>query len=141
MAIVAFFYMPPFPENSTFLRPSEKEWLLRRLRQDSSGGPLDRKMGLKETFAALRDWKILIAGFLYLTNAFGTNSINIFQPTILATFGWGGIKGNLLTVPVRIASGAFSIAVGIWSDRARRRGIFCIGGYCKFQVISCGCNS
>lgn len=128
-ALAAFFWLPPFPEESKFLSKEEKEWLLRRLRQDTAGGPLDQKMGLKGSIKALADWKVMIAGMLYLSVCVTAYSISVFQPTILATFGWGGIKANLLTAPVRIASAIFSVAVGIWSDKTKKRGVFAIGGY------------
>lgn len=128
-AILAFLFLPPFPEDSKFLTENEKEWLLRRLRQDTSGGPLDTKMGFKSSIKAVADWKVLISGMLYLSVCVTAYSISVFQPTILATFGWNGIKANLLTAPVRVAAGIFSVAVGIWSDKCKRRGTFCIMGF------------
>lgn len=128
-AILAFFFLLPFPEDAKFLTSQEKEWLLRRLRQDTAGGPLDKKMGIKNSLKALGDWKVLITGMLYLSVCVTAYSISVFQPTILATFGWNGIKANLLSAPVRVAAGIFSVAVGIWSDKSKRRGTFCIMGY------------
>lgn len=128
-AIVSFFVLPPFPEDSTFLQPEEKEWVLRRLRADTSGGPLDKKMGFKDSMKALLDWKVWIAASLYLAVCVTGYAIAVFQPTILATFGWNGVKGNLLTAPVRVAAAIFSVAAGILSDKLKRRGIICVTGF------------
>ncbi|EGY18584.1 uncharacterized protein VDAG_09110 [Verticillium dahliae VdLs.17] len=55
--------------------------------------------------------------------------ISVFTPTILRTFGWGPLKSNLLSTPVRVASGVVSVLVGVVSDRTRRRGVYCLGGF------------
>jgi len=128
-AILAFFFLPPFPEDSTFLKPEEKEWLLRRLKADNNQTGKDEKMNVKGALRSLKDWKILTAGVLYLAVCVTAYSLSVFQPTVLKTFGWSSLKSNLLSTPPRIASGIVSVLVGIWSDKVKRRGIFCVSGY------------
>lgn len=128
-AILAFFFLPPFPDDSMFLKPEEKEWLLRRLKADNSQTGGDKKMNVKGAIRSLGDWKILTAGVLYLAVCVTAYSLSVFQPTILRTFGWSSLKSNLLSTPPRIASGIVSVCVGIWSDKVKRRGIFCVSGY------------
>ncbi|KAK7750671.1 High-affinity nicotinic acid transporter [Diatrype stigma] len=127
-AVLAWFFVPHFPEKATFLQPSEKEWILRRLRADDREFAHE-KMARKGVLEALRDWKVLTSGVLYLAVCTTAYAISVFQPTILATFGWSSIKSNLLSAPPRVASAIVSVLCGIWSDRVQRRGIFCLGGF------------
>lgn len=127
-ALLAWVYVPPFPENSTFLTESEKQWAIRRLRTDNHGMSHE-KMTIKGVVHSLRDWKVLSSGVLYLAVCTTAYAISVFQPTILRTFGWGDLKSNLLSAPPRVASGIVSVALGIWSDRIQKRGIFCIFGF------------
>ncbi|KAH6897069.1 major facilitator superfamily domain-containing protein [Thelonectria olida] len=133
--ILAFLYIPPFPHQATFLQPEEKAWLLRTLEADSQkNGSKHDKMTAKGALHSLRDWKVLTAGVLYLAVCVTAYSISVFTPTILTTFGWDSLKSNLLTAPIRIASGIVSVIVGILSDKVKRRGPFCIGGY-SFSIL------
>ncbi|KAF3347958.1 Centromere protein C 1 [Verticillium dahliae VDG2] len=72
---------------------------------------------------------VLAGGVLYLAVCVTAYSISVFTPTILRTFGWGPLKSNLLSTPVRVASGVVSVLVGVVSDRTRRRGVYCLGGF------------
>ena len=127
-AIIAFFFLPPFPEQSKFLSEEEKDWLLKRLRDDDRRGK-DEKIGIRAAIKAAWDWKVLCTAWLYLCVCVAAYAISVFQPTILSAFGWSDLKSNLLSAPVRIASGIFSVSFGIWSDRVRRRGPFVIFGF------------
>ncbi|KAH7375528.1 MFS transporter [Plectosphaerella cucumerina] len=128
-AVLAFFFIPDFPHESTFLTPSEKTWLLRRLDADSKAGGRNERMTPRGVLRALRDWKVLAAGSLYLAVCVTAYSISVFTPTILRAFGWGSLKSNLLSTPIRIASAIVSVAVGILSDKTRMRGVYCLAGF------------
>ncbi|KAI1206790.1 MFS transporter [Annulohypoxylon truncatum] len=127
-AILAWFFVPPFPEDSSFLTPVEKKWLLRRLKTDNKGMSHE-KMTIGSVVDSLKDWKVLTSGVIYLGVCTTAYSISVFQPTILLTFGWDDLKSNLLSAPPRVASGIISVTIGIWSDRIQLRGIFCLGGF------------
>lgn len=128
VAIFAFFFLPPFPEQATFFTPEEKTWYLRRLREDDLRGK-DEKMGVWGSVKACFDWKVVISGWLYLAVTVAAYAISLFQPTILKSFGYSDLKSNLLSAPVRAVSGIFSVSVGIWSDKVKRRAPFVIGGF------------
>ena len=123
----AVFFVLEFPENSSFLPPEEKAWLLRRIKEDD-GGPTG-KMTLQGVFSALSDWKVLTSGVLYLACCNTAGSVAVFAPTILATFGWDSIKANLLSAPIRVAAGITAVVIGISSDKLRLRGPFCCAGF------------
>ncbi|KAJ9157685.1 MFS transporter [Pleurostoma richardsiae] len=128
--VLALLFLPPFPEESTFLKPEEKAWVLRRLKSDDNNRTKEQaKMGLKGVLKALGDWKVLTAGVLYLAVCVTAYSLSVFQPTVLKTFGWSDLKSNLLSAPVRAASGVVSVIMGICSDKLKRRGIFCVCGF------------
>lgn len=134
-ACVALIYIPPFPHKSTFLKPEEKAWLLRKLEIDQQQNDSQHeKMTFMGALKALKDWKIWTGGVLYLAVCVTAYSISVFTPTILKTFGWSSLKSNLLTSPIRLASGIISVSLGFLSDKLKRRGIFCLGGY-SFSIV------
>lgn len=126
-AFLAFLFIPAFPEESTWLPEHEKQWLVRRLRADD--GRKGKEMDARGVISALKDWKILVPGVCYLGVCITAYSISVFSPTILSTFGWGSIKSNLLSSPIRVASAIVSVSAAIWSDKVKRRAPFVIGGY------------
>ncbi|CAK7235029.1 hypothetical protein SCUCBS95973_009132 [Sporothrix curviconia] len=129
-AIVALFFLPSFPEESTFLTPEEKAWYLRRLKRDDNNREGEQqKMELRGVLRSLRDWKVLTSGVLYLSVCVTAYSLSVFQPAVLTSFGWSSLKSNLLTAPVRAVSGIISVLVALWSDKVRRRGVFCLAGF------------
>ncbi|CAG9982866.1 unnamed protein product [Clonostachys byssicola] len=133
--VLAFFFLQPFPHDATFLKPEEKAWLLRSLEIDSQrNGIKHEKMTAKGAFRALKDWKVITAGVLYLAVCVTAYSISVFTPTILQTFGWSSMKSNLLSAPIRIASGIVSVIMGWISDKLKRRGYFCVGGF-SFSIL------
>ncbi|KAM0278595.1 hypothetical protein ACHAQH_005069 [Verticillium albo-atrum] len=127
-AVLALLYVPDFPHMETFLTEEEKEVWLRRLEDDAQGAGHE-PMTVRRVLCALRDWKVLSGGMLYLAVCVTAYSISVFMPTILRTFGWGALKSNLLSAPVRIVSGIVSVIVGVVSDRTKRRGVYCLGGF------------
>ncbi len=62
-AILAFLFILPFPKESTFLKPEEKEFLLRKLAIENAHNEED-KMHLKGVWKALMDWKLLATAFV-----------------------------------------------------------------------------
>ncbi|KAJ9640749.1 hypothetical protein H2204_003038 [Knufia peltigerae] len=128
-AIIAFFFLLPFPKESTFLTPEEKEFWLRKLAIENAHYEED-KMKLNGVWKALLDWKLIATAFMYLAVCTSAYSITVFQPSILSTFGWSSMKANLLTSPVRIASGIVSVSVATLSNRLNKRGIFVAIGFC-----------
>lgn len=127
-AILVFLFVLDFPDQSEFLPPDEKAWLLRRLAADD-GRKAPEKMTGSGVLDALRDWKVLMSGVLFLVACVNSYSISVFSPTILATFGWSSIKANLLSAPIRVAAGIAAVLVGISSDRLQLRGPFVLVGF------------
>ncbi|KAL1887322.1 hypothetical protein Sste5346_010304 [Sporothrix stenoceras] len=129
-AVLALLFLPSFPEDSTFLTPEEKAWYLRRLqRDDNNRTGKQQKMSFRGVLRSLKDWKVLTSGVLYLSVCVTAYSLSVFQPAVLTTFGWSSLKSNLLTAPVRAVSGIISVLVALWSDKVKRRGMFCIAGF------------
>ncbi|RBR00198.1 hypothetical protein VDGD_09110 [Verticillium dahliae] len=135
-ALLALRHVPDFPHREPFLADAERALWLARLDRDARGlgpgpgpGAGHEPMTPRRVLRALRDWKVLAGGVLYLAVCVTAYSISVFTPTILRTFGWGPLKSNLLSTPVRVASGVVSVLVGVVSDRTRRRGVYCLGGF------------
>lgn len=59
VAIVAFFFIAPWPEECKFLKPEEKALLLKRLTEDRGCAAMNR-ISMKAFVSTLADWKILV---------------------------------------------------------------------------------
>ncbi|KAM0327475.1 hypothetical protein ACHAQA_005763 [Verticillium albo-atrum] len=127
-ALLALLYVPDFPHREPFLADEERTLWMRRLEADARGAAHE-PMTARGVGRALRDWKVMSGGVLYLSVCVTAYSISVFTPTILRTFGWDALKSNLLSTPIRIASAIVSIIVGVLSDRTRRRGVYCLAGF------------
>jgi MFS family permease len=128
-AVLAFFFMLSFPKDSTAFKPEEKELLLRRLAIDNQRYEEESKMSWTDVGKSLLNWRLISMAFLFLAVCNTSYSLTVFQPTILNTFGWSSLKSNLLSSPVRIASGIVSVCLATWSNRINRRGIFIMAGF------------
>lgn len=62
LAIVAFFIMQDYPDTAKFLSPSEKQEVMRRLKEDRSS--LADEFDLRYFWDALKDWKIWVHMFI-----------------------------------------------------------------------------
>ena len=84
VAAMAFFWVLPFPHESNFLPPEEKAWLMRKLAADGQQSSSKHEhMTFRGAMRALKDWRILVPGYLYLSVCITAYSISVFSPTIL----------------------------------------------------------
>lgn len=57
--------MPNFPEESKWLSEDEKAYVSARLRLDQGQSARDRPIGLKDVGRVFKDYKVIVAGFMY----------------------------------------------------------------------------
>jgi sugar phosphate permease len=65
LAVVAFFLVADFPENTQWLSPSEREFIIRRMAEDQGESELNEKIGWKGALGTLLDGKPIVSGFMY----------------------------------------------------------------------------
>ena len=62
VAIVFFFVLPDFPEESKWLTHEEKRYISARLRADQGNSARERHMTLKDVGNVFKDYKIFVGG-------------------------------------------------------------------------------
>lgn len=60
-----FFLLPDFPEESKWLSPEEKHYVAARLRADQGQSARDREITVKDVGNVFKDYKVIVAGFMY----------------------------------------------------------------------------
>ncbi len=128
LALIAVFVIADWPEQNRYLNAEEKDLLRRRMAADV--GDLCRmdtlnKFALKRI---VRDYKIWLAGFMYMGISVAGLSGTFFLPTILLEFQWKAQEAQVRTIPVYVFAAGMMI-LGAWaSDRLRHRSGFILGG-------------
>ncbi|KDN41595.1 MFS general substrate transporter [Tilletiaria anomala UBC 951] len=104
ISVIAFFVLPDFPENSSFLSEEERSLAVARLTEDAgeadvgggdANGHGNTSHGL---LLAVKDLKVYLLAVL-LTAVTAGLSFNAFFPTLTGTLGYGQTQTLLLTVP------------------------------------------
>lgn len=82
VAIASKWMVCDFPEDCKFFKEEERAMLLARLKVDNADTHMDH-LTWKIFFKIMKDWKIYVTGFMYLTCVTTSYSIALFLPTIL----------------------------------------------------------
>ncbi|KAG1746407.1 major facilitator superfamily domain-containing protein [Suillus lakei] len=122
VAISAFFILPDFPHNTSWLTPDERALAISRLVEDGTDelGKRTTMQGLRD---AVSDWKVwwfsvaLIFQFVAL-------SFVIYFPTIVATLGYDLTNTLLLCAPPWVFSTIVAFVISRYSDKTQKRYVF-----------------
>lgn len=126
----AYWGINDYPTASTFLRPSEKAEVLRRLRADS--GNLSEAFDVKYVWQAIGDWKIWVHMCIFLAGFCPIYSFALFSPTIIKGMGYTANNAQLMSVPPYVCACFFTILASYLADRFKQRGSFLLA----FQLIA-----
>ncbi|KAI0707686.1 major facilitator superfamily domain-containing protein, partial [Earliella scabrosa] len=123
---VLFFAISDFPEEVKWLDKEEKEFVQGRLYEDVGSSGRHDPLTPTVVLEVLKDWKIILSGFMYLGLITSGYCYAYFAPTIIQTFGYGTIQTQLLSVPPYACAFVLSMAVAAASDRLRVRYVFIV---------------
>jgi hypothetical protein len=133
ISFLSYFFIVPFPEESTFLSAENKALLLARLKDDG-GDVAHDKLSPRRILDILKDWKIWAAVLIYVGACENANSITNFQPTILKGLGYTATGAQVRTIPVYICAAVYSICLAYTAEYLHKRYLFCILGFCTIGV-------
>lgn len=131
--LVSFFFyflLPDFPENSKWLTDDEKAFVTARLRADQGNSAVERKITLKDVGNCLKDYKVILGGFMYFGLIVPAYGYAYFAPGIIQTYGYSKIQTQLHSVPPWAVAFGFSMSVAFLSDKIRHRFAFAVGAIC-----------
>ena len=128
LAIVAFFVVIDWPEQTKYLNAQEKELLRRRM--DLDVGDACRMDTLNKFSWGLiwKDYKIWLGSFVYMGVGVPGLSGVFFLPTIIKEFGWEAEEAQVRTIPIYVFAGGMMILGAILSDRLKHRSGFIVAG-------------
>ncbi|KAH9047698.1 major facilitator superfamily domain-containing protein [Lactarius hengduanensis] len=126
VSIVAFFFVPTWPQKVKWLSDAERTRLLARLDSDNDAAKKENFSWIyvRQAFLDPLVWgyALLFHGF-----AFVLYTLSLFLPTIVADLGFATWKAQLMTVPPNVLA-TVGIAFGAWlAARTGRRASLIIG--------------
>ncbi|KAJ7175883.1 major facilitator superfamily domain-containing protein [Mycena filopes] len=126
VSLLAYFIVPTWSHQATFLTEAERARLLARLQTDSDAAR-EEKFEWFFVFQAFTDRLVWGYALLFHGFAFVLYSLSLFLPTIIAGLGFASWQAQLMTVPPNTLA-ALSIWTTVWlSSRYNIRAPFIIG--------------
>ncbi|KAM0294309.1 hypothetical protein ACHAPM_011404 [Fusarium culmorum] len=127
VGILVWFYLPDYPQTVSWLSPEERAFAVKRL------GPYAPSMNdkhwdskvAKETVSDYFFWLFAIAYF-FMANSL--NAFGYFAPTIVASLGFEGKYGQLMTVPPNVFAVFIIVGNCLHSDKTKERSKHVLGG-------------
>ena len=92
VSFLFFWVLPDFPENAKFLSEGEKRFVQKRLEVDQGRAALDRPIQWKDVVQVFRDYKVLVAGFMYFGLIVPAYGYAFFAPGIIRNFGYNPVQ-------------------------------------------------
>ncbi|KAL7940498.1 aldehyde dehydrogenase family domain-containing protein [Trichoderma barbatum] len=124
--LAAWFIIPAFPQDATFLTEDERAMLLARLRRDRGKERIDFK-GIN-WLRVLTDWKIWSFTLIYFCADMGAASISSFTPTILGQLGWSASRAQVMSIPIWMVGIVVTLSTSYASGKLSLRWPFVITG-------------
>ncbi|KAJ7863090.1 major facilitator superfamily domain-containing protein [Mycena olivaceomarginata] len=126
VSLFAYFVVPTWSHQATFLTETERARLLARLKFDSDAAR-EEKFEWFFVFQAFKDHLVWAYALLFHGFAFVLYSLSLFLPTIIAGLGFTSWQAQLMTVPPNTLA-SLSIWFTVWlSSRYNLRAPFIIG--------------
>lgn len=128
IAFMSFWMVHDFPAEAKFLSKEDRARVLLRLQRDKQASAHDERLKLSAVTDALKDWKTYAGMLIYMGPLMPLYSFSLFLPTIIQNMSFTDksqvIRNQLLSVPPYALAAIATVAIGFWSDRIQRRGIF-----------------
>ncbi|QPG94692.1 hypothetical protein C2857_006737 [Epichloe festucae Fl1] len=131
VGILSFFMVHDFPDEAKFLDPEDRARVLLRLKNDNQHSAKHEDFKWDYMWAAIKDWKTYNGMLIYMGPLMPLYSFSVFLPTIIQSMSFTSpdqiVKNQLLSVPPYAVAAVLTVAVGFWSDRSQKRGVFIMG--------------
>ncbi|KGD95271.1 hypothetical protein JL37_11350 [Achromobacter sp. RTa] len=119
VGVFAFFLLSNGPGNATWLKPEQRDWLVRTLEQERRAKECVRRYGVWE---ALMNGKVLLLCFAIFCNITALFGITLWMPQIIKGFGGlSNTQAGLLTAVPYLCAGIAMVFNARHSDRTGER--------------------
>lgn len=125
VGIVSYWMVHDFPAEATFLSPTDRARVLRRLASDKQASAKSSTFKWKYFFQSLRDWKTTAFAIIYMGADGSLYAFALFLPTIIKGLNptYSATTTNLLSVPPYAVAAVGTIFIGWLADRTQQRGL------------------
>lgn len=130
VSLLFFFILPNFPEQAKWLTQEEKDYVAARLRIDQGRSAVERAITLKDVGNVFKDYKVIVAGFMYFGLIVPAYGYAYFAPGIIKSYGYDPIQTQLHSVPPWAAAFGFAMLMATLSDWTRHRFAFAVIAIC-----------
>ncbi|EME83908.1 uncharacterized protein MYCFIDRAFT_133760 [Pseudocercospora fijiensis CIRAD86] len=130
VSFIFFFLLPSFPEQAKWLGDDEKAYVAARLRKDQGQSALERSITAKDVANVFKDYKVIVAGFMYFGLIVPAYGYAYFAPGIIQSYGYTPIQTQLHSVPPWAAAFGFAMLMATISDAAKHRFGFAVFSIC-----------
>ena len=128
VGFLSFWMVYDFPDEAKFLSDDDRARVILRLKHDKQSSAEHEEFKMDYLWAALKDWKTYAGMLMYMGPLMPLYSFSLFLPTIVSNMGFTTttsiVKNQLLSVPPYAFAAIMTVAIGFWSDRVNKRGIF-----------------
>ncbi|KIP07752.1 hypothetical protein PHLGIDRAFT_407948 [Phlebiopsis gigantea 11061_1 CR5-6] len=124
IGFIGLFAIVDCPATAKFLTPTEREYVVWRLKYSDSIVGEDESFQWRHVRAALSDWQVYSNGLLFMSFVGPLYGISFFLPSIINSFGFSPATSQLLTVPPYAFATFIGILFSVWSDRKQIRSPF-----------------
>ncbi|KAI9642818.1 hypothetical protein NHQ30_008551 [Ciborinia camelliae] len=100
LAFKFFGILADWPETSTFLTSTERQILIRRLKDDIGGDTELNTLNKRSLNRILSDWKIYVGIFMYMGVLNTGYATSFFIPTIIDELGYTAISSQVRSIPI-----------------------------------------
>lgn len=123
---IAYFWVYNWPGTAEFLSKEEREFIHRRLKNDSDA-VRNEAFSWESVFKAFKDVKVWLYGLAFHTMALPLYTLSLFMPTIINELGYSAAQAQLMTVPPYAIATILTLTVAALAERTRLRAPFIVG--------------
>ncbi|KAI7855578.1 major facilitator superfamily domain-containing protein [Circinella umbellata] len=120
-AFVTFFFLPDYPENSSFINDREREIIVNRIKEDA-GPATETHFTWKQFFSTFTDLKLYLVSILSLCCCCPMYSLSLFMPTIVRDMGFSNLTAQAVSAPPYVFACATTLGFAFSADRRAERG-------------------
>ncbi|KAF3992258.1 hypothetical protein FT663_01223 [Candidozyma haemuli var. vulneris] len=141
VGLFSYLCFPQYPQDSTFLTPKERRYVVHRVKYSSNaenqkmlGGEvaLEKSVGEDNSgsrsymWAAFKDWQVWVQLFICWGILVPLYGIALFAPTVIYSLGYTSTQAQLMSAPPFICGAIICVLMAWCSDRVGYRSPFMI---------------
>ncbi|RVX74984.1 hypothetical protein B0A52_01261 [Exophiala mesophila] len=122
IGLLAFVWVPNWPEKVRWLSSTEKSMIARKLDIDAGGGAarMDR-LNKKSAMRIAKDWKIYVGIIIHIGCTNSAYSMAFFLPTVINQMGYSAEQAQLYVIPVYLVATVVTLSAAVLTDRYNSR--------------------